>query len=206
MAIVAATLMFGLAVPSGAKDYPPTPRHHQCHAFRVDGFPRVGRTVTVTITGTGFYGKPTITSTEPGLTAFVTHDHGNSLDVPVTIKAGEPTGWQTFTISLADGNSCKVNFLVKLPTPHAFHVYGFPRVGRTVTVTITGTGFYGTPTITSTEPGLTAIVTHDYGKWLVVPVTIKAGEPRGWHTFTITLANGSACQVNFLVKQVERRR
>jgi hypothetical protein len=118
VAIVAATLMLGLAIPSGAHGYPPKPRHHELHAFHVDGFPLVGRTVTVEITGVGFYDKPTITSTEPGLTAFVIHDHGNSLEVVVTIKAGEPIGWHTFTITLENGQSCMVNFLVKLSKPH----------------------------------------------------------------------------------------
>lgn len=113
MAIAVATMVFGLAVPSGATGYPPTTLHPGLHAIHVNGFPRVGRTVTVTITGTGFHGQPTITSNEGGTTAVVAHDRGNALVVKVTIKAGEPTGWHTFTITLANGESCKVNYLVK---------------------------------------------------------------------------------------------
>jgi hypothetical protein len=83
---------------------------------------------------------------------------------------------------------------------HAIRVNGFVWVGRTVTVTIVGTGFYGQPTITSNEAGTSAVVSHDNGRALVVRVRLLAGSARGWHTFTITLANGHSCKVNYLVK------
>lgn len=92
-----------------------TPPHKVCrlHAIRVNGFARVGRTVTVTITGTCFYGKPRITSNEAGTRAVVIHDRGRVLVVRVTVRARSPKGWYTFTIRLANGKSCRVNYLVK---------------------------------------------------------------------------------------------
>jgi ribosomal protein S27E len=83
---------------------------------------------------------------------------------------------------------------------HAIRVNGFVWVGRTVTVTIVGTGFYAQPRITSNEVGTRAVVSHDDGRRLVVRVRLLAGAARGWHTFTITLANGHSCKVNYLVK------
>jgi hypothetical protein len=69
-----------------------------------------------------------------------------------------------------------------------------------VTLTIVGTGFYGHVTVTSNEAGTRAVVTHDSGKLLTVRVTVRAGSRKGEHTFTIRLANGKSCRVNYLVK------
>jgi hypothetical protein len=74
-------------------------------------------------------------------------------------------------------------------------------VGRTVTLFIIGTGFSGSPTITSNEAGTKAIVSHDSGELLTVQVTVRAGSRKGMHIFTIRLANGKSCRVNYLVKQ-----
>jgi hypothetical protein len=79
-------------------------------------------------------------------------------------------------------------------------VHGFARVGRSVKLAITGGGFHGQPTITSNERGTKIGVLHDYGNLLIVRVTVRAGSPKGWHTFKITLANGKSCKVNYLVK------
>ena len=84
-------------------------------------------------------------------------------------------------------------------SPRAFKVKGSAVVGRTVTLTITGTGFYGAPKITSNEAGTKAIVTYDSGRLLTVRVTGRAGSRKGEHTFTIRLANGKSCRVNYLV-------
>jgi hypothetical protein len=89
------------------------------------------------------------------------------------------------------------------PAPVSFYaawVHGTPLVGRTVTVMIGGSGFYGQPRITSTEVGTRAVVSHDSGKLLTVRVTVRAGSRKGEHTFTIRLANGKSCRVNYLVK------
>ena len=79
-------------------------------------------------------------------------------------------------------------------------VYGYAVVGRSVRLAITGGGFHGQPTITSNEPGTKVVVLHDYGNLLIVRVTVPGGSAKGWHTFTITLANGKSCKVNYLVK------
>ena len=82
---------------------------------------------------------------------------------------------------------------------HATRVNGYARVGRTVTLTIVGTGFYGHVTVTSNEAGTRAVVTHESGKLLTVRVTVRAGSRKGEHTFTIRLANGKSCRVNYYV-------
>jgi hypothetical protein len=83
---------------------------------------------------------------------------------------------------------------------HAVRVVGKVVAGRTVVVTIDGTGFYGQPKITSSTGRTTiARVTHDTGKVLTVRVTVKSGTALGAHTFTITLANGKKSVVRFVL-------
>jgi len=93
-----------------------------------------------------------------------------------------------------------VTFVVAPPTLSATKVNGIVWVGRTVNVSIIGTGFYSKPTIKSNEARTSAIVTHDYGRQLVVRVTLPSGSAQGWHVFTIVLANGQSCKVRYLVK------
>jgi hypothetical protein len=82
--------------------------------------------------------------------------------------------------------------------PHATGVHGFARTGKTVTLTISGSGFYGQPKITSTGSGVRVAVTHDTGKLLTIRVSTKLG--KGERTFTIRLANGKTCKVNYATK------
>ena len=106
------------------------------------------------------------------------------------------------TYLVASSSATTVTFVAEVvPVAlHATRVNGSAVVGRTVTLTITGTGFYGAPKITSNEAGTKAIVTHDSGKSLTVGVTVRAGSRKGEHTFTIRLANGRSCKVNYSVK------
>ncbi len=168
-------------------------------ASRVDGIVWTGRTSIVSVIGTGFYNKPTIKSNEPRTRAVVLHDYGNRLVVRVTLPAGSPLGWHTFVIILSNGRACQVKYLVKVGLT-ASRVDGIVWTGRTSVVSVIGTGFYNRPTVTSNEPRTNAAVIHDYGNRLVVRVTLPAGSPQGWHTFTIIDANGQSCRVKYMVK------
>jgi len=76
-------------------------------------------------------------------------------------------------------------------------VHGIAFAGRTVTVTISGVGFYAAPRITSNVAGTTARVVKDSGRLLTVHVTVRAGTPRGIGIFTIRLANGKTARVKY---------
>ena len=78
-------------------------------------------------------------------------------------------------------------------------VHGFAVLSRHVRFAITGCGFHGQPKVTSNEPGTVVGVQHDYGNVLIVRVWVQDGTPKGWHTFTITLANGKSAKVNYKV-------
>lgn len=87
-----------------------TPPAPGLHASRVVGHVSAGKTVTINILGTGFYGRPTVSS-HAGTRALVTHDTGKMLTVRVTVARGSRNGMFTFTITLANGKSCKVHYI-----------------------------------------------------------------------------------------------
>jgi hypothetical protein len=81
------------------------------HATKVVGVAVSGRTVTITILGVGFYGRPNIISSTGHATALVvTHDSGTLLTVRVTVKAGTARGVHTLKITLADGKSFDIHY------------------------------------------------------------------------------------------------
>jgi hypothetical protein len=81
------------------------------HATSVVGLAMGGRTVTMTILGVGFYGRPQIVSSTGHATAeLVTHDSGTQLSVRVAVKSGTASGVHTFKITLADGKSFDIQY------------------------------------------------------------------------------------------------
>jgi hypothetical protein len=81
--------------------------------------------------------------------------------------------------------------------PVATRVVGYAVAGRTVSLAITGSGFYGRPRVTS-HTGTRVLVTKDSGTLLFLKVTVTPRSRRGTFTFTITLANGDKCQVKYV--------
>ncbi|MGB8196336.1 MAG: hypothetical protein WCF25_04935 [Acidimicrobiales bacterium] len=93
--------------------------------------------------------------------------------------------------------SLVISAISKVPL-RATSVVGGAWVGRTVNVTIIGSGFFGQPKIiSSVGRGTTARVIHDTGKRLIVRVTVRSGSPNGVHVFRITLSNGKSVNVHY---------
>jgi|HubBroStandDraft_2_1064218.scaffolds.fasta_scaffold45451_1 hypothetical protein len=107
----AQTKTASLSLTVAAKSTPPKPP--KFHAIRVAGYAVIGRTVTMSIIGVGFHGNPKITSNERGTIVRVLHDYGNHLVVRITTPRGSRIGWHTLTIRLANGDTSRVNYLVK---------------------------------------------------------------------------------------------
>ena len=157
----------------------------------------------LTLVTSGGSGSGAVSFTVTNATATGCRITGSSLTATgagkclVTAKKAADT-----TYLAASSSATTVRFTAKvIPVHlHATRVHHYARVGRTVTMTIVGTGFYGKPTITSNEAGTRAVVTHDSGKLLTVRVTVRAGSRKGKHTFTIRQANGRSCRVYYLVK------
>jgi len=77
--------------------------------IHVAGYAVAGRSVTLSVVGAGFYGRPSVAS-HRGTTALVTRDSGTLLSLRVTVKPGSPNGVFTFTITLANGQSRRVKY------------------------------------------------------------------------------------------------
>jgi hypothetical protein len=93
--------------------------------------------------------------------------------------------------------SLVISAVSKVPL-RATRVVGGAWAGRTVNVSIIGTGFFGQPRIISNMGRrTTARVIHDTGKRLTVRVTVRLGTPPGIHVFRITLGNGKSCNVRY---------
>jgi hypothetical protein len=114
--------------------------------------------------------------------------------VVVTPSADQGVYATTYNYAAA---SLVISALSKVPL-RATRVIGGAWTGRTVNVTIIGTGFFGQPRIISNMGRrTTARVIHDTGKRLTVRVTVRSGTPRGIHVFRITLGNGKSCNVHY---------
>lgn len=162
---------------------------------------QVGTSYSQTLAGTGGAGAYVWTETGalPG---------GLSLSGAGAIT-GTPSaaGAFPFTVTMTDVNgqamtgSLSITIAAKAkPRFHAIKVHGYAVVGRSETLVITGVGFYGKPRVTSNERGTSVAVLKDRGNQLVVRVKVPARSQKGWHTFTIRLANGQTSRVNYLVR------
>jgi uncharacterized repeat protein (TIGR02543 family) len=157
-----------------------------------------GLTYTYAGTGTTTYAASTTAPTAVG-TYSITPSGGT-----VTVSPSADQAKYAGTYTYVPG-TLTITAVTSPPPPpvvfHAVRVVGSVWSGRTVVVTIDGTGFYGQPRITSSTGRTTiARVTHDTGKVLTVRVTVKKGTALGSHTFTIILANGKKSVVRFVLR------
>ena len=162
-------------------------------------------TATYTITGTGFEAGAKVTSSSTNATC-----GSATLTASITLSVSCTVGLLTSGISLVvtntDGGSATIALTppaVVGPTgPFTKGTVGYAVAGRTETILIKGGGFFGQPKIHSNGKGFVkAIVAADSGTLLAVRVTVKANASVGEHTFTLTLANGKSCKVNYATKK-----
>jgi hypothetical protein len=164
----------------------------------------------VTIVGTGFESGMTVASSNAAYTVSLANINATNTAATLLVTTTSAATSGTFTaITFTNPDGGTVSFNLNggtAPVPpvvvplRASGVHGVARVGKTVTLTISGTGFYGQPRISSTGAGVRATVSRDTGTLLTVRVTVSAHGAKGEHTFTITLANGKSCRVNYATK------
>jgi hypothetical protein len=159
-----------------------------------------------TITGTGFKTGAVVSATSDGTCAPATVVSATSITASCTLGALQTTS-VSLVVTNADGGSATSTPVLTPSTtkpPVAFKVtgaHGTAIAGKTVTMTISGTGFYGQPKITSSAAGTKAKVSKDSGKLLTVRVTTKAGTKARKYTFTVRLANGKSGKASYSVKK-----
>jgi hypothetical protein len=158
-------------------------------------------TTAFTITGTGFQTGATVAASSDGTCGTASVVSATSITVSCTLGAASATP-VTLTVTNVDGGSATsatvlVSTAPVVTGPHATGVHGSAVIGKTVTLTISGSGFSGAPRITSTGAGVRVGVSHDTGHLLTIRVTVSAKGKKGEHTFTITESNGKSCRVNY---------
>ena len=161
----------------------------------------------VAVAGTGFESGITATSSNSAFSVLVAgvNSTGTVVTLLVTTTSAATTGTSSnITLTNLDGST--VTFALNggsAPVPpkpvvfKVFRVYGVAWVGKTVTIKISGTGFYAQPKVTSNVAGVKAIVSGDTGTMLTVRVSAAANSPLGVHTFTVRLANGKSATVRY---------
>jgi hypothetical protein len=160
-------------------------------------------TTAFTITGTGFQTGADVTASSDGTCGSASVVSSTSITVSCTLGAATTTP-VTLAVTNVDGGSASSTAVLVATAPPApkFHVSkvnGSAVAGKTVTITITGTGFSGQPKIKSSLAGVKATVSHDSGKLLTVRITTpKTG--KGEHTLTVTLSSGKSGKVNYSTK------
>jgi hypothetical protein len=163
-----------------------------------------GATTTFALAGTNFQtgavvtlspangtcGTPTISATT---TLSVACTLGTAGVTPTYIVVTNPDGGSaTSTTAVLGAQAVAKPF-------HVSAVHGAAVVGKTVTITISGTGFYGQPKVTAT--GFKFGVKKDSGTSLTIRVTTKATVKAGEHSLTVRLANGKSGKAGFDVKK-----
>ncbi len=165
-----------------------------------------GATTSFAVAGTGFLTGAT-TSLSPANGTCGTTTVSASTTIAATCTLGQPSATATYlVVTNPDGGSATSTTAVlaaqsakKAPAFHVSGVHGAAIAGHTVRVTITGTGFYGQPKVTSNAAGTRARVSHDTGRLLVVIITTRAGM-HGEHVLTIRLANGKTGRAGYNIK------
>jgi len=163
-------------------------------------------TNAITITGTGFKAGAVVTATANATCGAATVASATSITVSCTFGVAQTTGSSLVVTNLDGGSATSAVVLpavsgAKRPAPfHVVGAHGYAVPGRTVHMTISGSGFYGQPRIFSTAGGTRVRVAHDTGHLLTIFVTTKAGTKHRNYTFTIRLANGKTGRANYSVR------
>ncbi len=164
-----------------------------------------GSTTAFTITGTGFATGAVVTASSNGTCGTTTVASATSITVSCTLGAASATSSTSLVVTNVDGGLATSAVVLPESVPvvvtpffiSGAHGYAVP--GRTVTMTLSGSGFFGQPTITSSAGGRVG-VSHDTGTLLTIRVFTPKTAAHGEHTFTVTLANGKTGKKNYAVK------
>ena len=162
-----------------------------------------GATTSFAVAGTGFQtGAVVSLSPANGTCGTATVSASTTLSASCTL--GTPGVTPTYlVVTNPDGGSATSTTAV-LPAQvvakpfHVSAVHGAAVAGKTVTITISGTGFYGQPKVTAT--GYKFAVTGDHGTLLTIRVTAKKGL-HGEHLLTVKLADGKSGKAGFNTKK-----
>ena len=158
----------------------------------------------VVISGTGFESGITATSSNADYTVTAVSSTPSTVTLIVTTDSNATSGTSS-NVTLTNPDGGTVTFALNggpnpntIPrAPHAIRTVGPVWTGKTSTVKIVGSAFFGQPKITSNVGGTRVGVVHDTGSILTLRVTVAKTTKRGIHTFKITFANGDVTTVKY---------
>jgi hypothetical protein len=166
-----------------------------------------GATTSFAVAGTGFVAGA-VTSLSPANGTCGVTTVTSSTTIAATCTLGQPSSVATdLVVTNPDGGSAASTTAVLpaistvAPAFHVSGVHGAAVAGKTVTITISGTGFYGQPKITSNAAGSKFAVAKDNGRLLTVHVTTKKGTKAGEHVLTVRLADGKTGKAGYNIKK-----
>jgi hypothetical protein len=158
----------------------------------------------ITITGSGFESGIAASSANPDYTVLAVASTPTTVTLLVTTDSSATAGTSSVvTLTNVDGGSGTFtlnggpNPALATPTPKATGAHGVAHLGKTSTVHVSGTHFYGQPRVTSNDPGVHVSVAGDNGKLLTLRITSKSNSKTGVHTLTITFKNGESTHVKY---------
>jgi hypothetical protein len=174
------------------------------------GNPKSQGGITITSTSTTYGHQLALTSTGgsgSGAVTFSVTSAGSagcsiSGDVLRSARAGTcvVTAYKAADGTYAAASSLATTVTIAPAAPRALRVSAVLRSGRTMTVRIIGSGFYGRPLIVSSHIGTSAVVTHDNGHVLTVRVVVARGSRSGRYRFTVVFAHGQRTSLRYTLR------
>ncbi|MGH9916151.1 MAG: IPT/TIG domain-containing protein, partial [Pyrinomonadaceae bacterium] len=139
----------------------------------------LGQNVNATISGSNFGSSPTVQVSGNGVSANVTSASDTQINVSFSIAGNADLGQHSVTVGASNYTSNAVGFSVGDQTPQINGISpGSGEAGRTVGVTITGSGFGNRPTV-SAGNGINVSVTSANNNQITANFTIARDTPTG---------------------------
>jgi 6-phosphogluconolactonase (cycloisomerase 2 family) len=163
-----------------------------------------GTSTTVTVTGTNFVpGATSVLISGDGVTiGNVSLASTTSMTVTVAVAADATPGPRTITVKTASGTSATIPFTVKIPAPTLSAISpATGRVGATVPITLTGTGFVaGATTIAASSADIIVQnVSVSSATSLTASLVIDANAVLGARSISVATAGGTSGAQTFAV-------
>jgi large repetitive protein len=174
------------------------------------GNPKTQGSVVITTTSAG-YGHPLVLASTggsgSGSVSYAVSSAGtaNCAISGTTLTSTRAGSCVVVATKAADGTYAAATSLATTITispraPKASRVTAILRSGRTMSVNIIGSGFYGRPLVVSDLVGTSAVVTHDNGRVLTIRVIVAPGTRSGHYRFTIVFAHGQRTSLRYTLR------
>jgi len=161
-------------------------------------------TDTATITGTSFTYAGTGTTVYPKSTtpptAIGTYSVNPSKATVTISPSSDAANYSTNYAYIAGPLTITPDVVVVVPTPRATRVIGDAIVGERRVLTIVGSYFSASPSVTSNAPGAIVRVGYKNANRIQVSVTVHNGSRSGAHLFTITTSTGKRCRIGYVTR------